>query len=262
MNSTQQHLEAEHRPVARLPHPPGHQPQRRGEDRRAAAGAGSSPLISTPPTSATTAETVKISASTAETTAADRDRGRPLALGRAAPGPRAPRRCAASERWPSAPGRSRRGGSVRGAAGPAPRQRARRGGFRRQLIAACASGARRACARGCPSARRASTRPDRPRPTSALARRAPGSAASRIARTTQTRAAPAATTSPTLPASMPPIANQGSVAISAAVLDQLEAGRGPPLLGRGLPDRADADVVDGLGRGRPRSARGCGSRAR
>src|SRR5436190_1857444 len=43
-----------------------------------------------------------------------------------------------------------------------------------------------------------------------------GSAASRIARTTTTRVAPAAATSPTLPVSIPPIANHGSVAARAA----------------------------------------------
>ncbi len=45
---------------------------------------------------------------------------------------------------------------------------------------------------------------------------ASGSGASRIARTTAIRVAPAATTSPTVVSSMPPIANQGRVARAAA----------------------------------------------
>ncbi len=44
-----------------------------------------------------------------------------------------------------------------------------------------------------------------------------GSGASRIALTTQIRSAPAAVTWATFPGSMPPIANQGTGAISAAV---------------------------------------------
>ena len=43
---------------------------------------------------------------------------------------------------------------------------------------------------------------------------------------------------------MPPIAKNGWGALAGRVGDQLEADAGPPLFGRRLPDRADADVVD------------------
>ena len=47
---------------------------------------------------------------------------------------------------------------------------------------------------------------------------------------------------------MPPIANHGMRGDLGGFADQLEPGRGPPLLGGRLPDRADADVVDGAAR--------------
>ena len=164
----------------------------------------------------------------AETTAADRDGGGPLALGERLQ--RRPRlgvallgarlmRC-----WKLSAGASR--AAVRAGASS---WRGWRGGVGAAApLALAALG--RACARGCPSVARARRRRPRRRAARRARRRRRGSSASRIARTTQSRRAPAATTSATLPASMPPIANQGSVALSRRGLDQLEPGRGPSLL--------------------------------
>ena len=88
----------------------------------------------------------------------------------------------------------------------------------------------------------------RPRPSTKARRSsaaaAPGSAASRIARTTQSRRAPAATTCSALPGSMPPIAEEGLGRVLGGVGDELQPDRRPPRFRRRLPDRADADVVD------------------
>ena len=58
------------------------------------------------------------------------------------------------------------------------------------------------------------------------------------------RVAPAAATSATFEASMPPIANQGMpVPAAACMADQVEPGGGTALLGGRLPDRPGADLV-------------------
>ena len=97
--------------------------------------------------------------------------------------------------------------------GSSPRSERRSGPVARPS-APCAWSAPRACARGWPSARSPDAAPRALR--AAGARRPPGSSASRIARTTTIRSAPAATTEETFSGSMPPIANQGIVASLAA----------------------------------------------
>ena len=139
--------------------------------------------------------------------------------------------------------------------------------------AACACGARRACARGQPPG--APPRRRRPRARRSVRRRA-----GRVRRRRGSRAPRRAggrrrrPPRPTLAGSMPPIANKGSVACAAAWRDQLEAGGRAALLGRRLPDRPDADVVarparparrldllGGVGGEADRSRRGRGPRA-
>ena len=76
-----------------------------------------------------------------------------------------------------------------------------------------------------------------------------GSSASRMARTTQMRSAPAATTSPTLAGVDAADGEPGNRGDLGRRPNQLETGGRPPLLGGRLPDRPDADVVDGLAPG-------------
>ena len=99
-------------------------------------------------------------------------------------------------------------------------------------------------------ATRAAARPPRVSAASAAAASrseraaACGSAASLIARTTTTRRAPAPTTSATLAASIPPIANQGALAaVLGRVTHVVEPGGRASRLGRGLPDRSHAQLV-------------------
>ena len=70
-----------------------------------------------------------------------------------------------------------------------------------------------------------------------------GSSASRIARTTTARRAPAATTSSTFWCRSRRWRTRRRRRRLGGVLDQLQAGRRPTLLGRRLPDRPDADLV-------------------
>ena len=91
-------------------------------------------------------------------------------------------------------------------------------------------------------AARTETQPSADRSSRAAAS---GSAASRIARTTTTRFAPAAATSPTFVASIPPIANHGDVspATRAACSISSSPAAGRPGLRRRLPDRPGADLI-------------------
>ena len=80
---------------------------------------------------------------------------------------------------------------------------------------------------------------------------APGSAASRIARTAQSRRAPARTTSSAFDGIDPADREERARRVLGGVGDQLQPDRRPARLRRRLPDRADTDVVDGaLGGGR------------
>ena len=105
--------------------------------------------------------------------------------------------------------------------------------------------------RPAPCACAAAQPPGATSPAPAKARRsdsaaAAGSSASRIARTTPSRRAPAPTTSPALDGSMPPIAKKGWAVCCAACEIEVQPDSRAPLFRRRLPDRPDADVVDRL----------------
>ena len=181
----------------------------------------------------------------------DGDRGRAARPPRAARASPAPPRCAPRSAGTSAPGRSR---SARRRSSP-PRRRSSRPALARPLMP-LGRPALPLLPLGALSVPRSRHQPPRSAraagstASNSVVAAARGSAASRIALTTQSRSAPAATTSPTFSVSIPPIANQGRVRDLGGFADQLEPGGGSPLLGGRLPDRADADVVDGLLRGR------------
>ena len=204
-------LEAEHGPVAGAPHAPGHDPhqQGRGED---LGQPRLLPLTFDPAGSRPRSR----AAIRAEIDRPHRDHHRPLALGQ---------RLQRLARFLVAHLGLR-------VAALSSARRGRLAGRSLRLRARSATGRR-------------ARRRRRKAPRAALRRRRPGSSASRIARTTPSRRAPASTTWPAFDGSMPPIAKKGCGAFARRVRDQLEADRRAPLFGRRLPDRADADVVDG-----------------
>ena len=72
---------------------------------------------------------------------------------------------------------------------------------------------------------------------------------------------PASTTCRRCDGSIPPIANHGTRRVLGGVADQLEPGRRPARLRRRLPDRPDADLVDGRLGGGVELLRGVGREA-